>query len=204
MVRPILVHDDWSTIKLGIQFSVNADWGFTPHFALGLCNNANGYGASDTNHFVGIRTSRQEMSYNAGPPDYASLMAFRALKKVGRTITENTSDLTTSATWSLDPNTRSILYMTIEKGSPNFTLGFVVNNTSSVQTDKDEDLFKRGMEVTVGNESTEVGGGLSGGSGRTVAVDESADGTLTNLCFSWFHDRSGEVEVSAIGYKVEA
>lgn len=132
-VRTLAIGTNWTKLRLGLLAAVTPDGTSNLNgvqLVWGLCSGkTNPFGASSTTNFLGMKygiTSGGDLwSYvaNAGNPYFATERLF--LKKVGGTIT--TASPAAGEVHRVATNTgalprRSVQFLDITKGSPNFTV----------------------------------------------------------------------------------
>jgi len=175
-------------LRVGIRFHAR-DLGSapsgTPRFAVGLCSGTtNIMGDASVTHWVGAITDTLTWGYAAGS-HYGSI-ALSAAKKVGSTLSIGTN--LTGSVMGIPGRAadsvpdRMLLFVDIEKGSPNFSFSaFWPQPTSAVDVSRSQFLAR--MEEATPSALTlhtfTTGGAL--------AVDE-VDGVLNAINIAW--DRS--------------
>lgn len=190
-VRAPVYLDDWTTIRIGLQISMNAvasNIVSTPVLAFGVCNgNTNVLAAATADHVVGIRPNQATWTYNAGPPSYfavGSSAAWQQFKKIGTVVsTVNTPNIAKYI--SNTTTVRTGWFLEITKGSPNYTfrVAHPVSAAAS-QSDVTDTEFVTIMElstlVDIGTVKTNYNSVVS----TSLAVSE-ADGVLDHIFVYW-------------------
>lgn len=192
----------WNKIRVGVRFhmrNTGADLVSTPNFALGVCSGqTNLYGDATTTHFVGTRSTSASWFFSGGNKYLVSNGTILPHKRVGSTGTSGSAFFPATA-WGIGAQAatagadRSLFFVDILKGSPNFTLQcFGWQNTGAAPVDVSLTNFLLQMELATPNQANHTFSAT-----QTLAVDEGVDGSLDNFMMSW--DRtSPEIEVSDI------
>lgn len=191
----------WSKIRIGVRWQVDGSTNITgtPRMVIGVCSgSSNIYGDATTTHFVGTRQNEPTWTITGGNRYLVNGNTWECLKRVGTTDTAGSGSLGLNAVqWGIGPNAatptanRSVFILDITKGSPNFTLQIMLgwNNTDSggaAPTDVSKENFLQNMM-----ESTPVRAQHRAGTARTLAVDESTNGTLDHINMHW--NQSGHI-----------
>jgi hypothetical protein len=194
--RPLSIGTNWNQLRIILLCAIRADG--TNNIAnggivLGLCSGLSPYGASNTGHFAGvcfgtIGTPLVTYTYNAnsGNPYYSAgypqfLVRVNGVNTIGvQSSSVNPAYASTNVRFI-----RSCLYISITKGSPNFTFNFQVSNSGLMATD----ISYTGL-IEIAEALTLNGSGTGlGSSAVAAAVNEAANGYLDTLNIYW--PRSG-------------
>ena len=192
--------DDWTKIRVGLQFSFNAvasNITTSPDLSIGVCHGSdNVLVASTADHVVGCRLIGVTYTHTTGPPAYFDAGSNKQgrFKKVVSTVTSATVG-GTFGTPQYFPNAtavRNILLVEITKGSPNFTLAMAVACTAgAAQSDVTDAMLQTMMEMaTITNATVSAAAGLADNSYNvetysTLAVSEGTNGVLDHLFVYW-------------------
>lgn len=184
--RLVSIGTSWTKVRVGMRLhmeSTGANLVSTPRLAVGFCSGtANQFGDATTGHFVGVVSNSATWSFQAGP--YYNTLGLAPGKRVGSTLTNSggfASNFSINAGAAANTADRSLLFVDLTKGSPNFTINCFCQNSP-------------GQDVTVANflaQMTLVTPAFAGHdypAGITIAVDEGTDGTLDAINVAW--DRS--------------
>lgn len=192
----------WSKIRLGVRWTLNATTGVnitgTPRIVLGICaGSSNIYGDATTTHFLGARQNESTWTAQgaAGSENwFCNGSTWQNLKRVGTTDTTGTSLGLNAITWNIAHATlarRSIFFLDITKGSPNFTQRIFGTNANP-PADITESRFLELMGIELPSETN-----YQHATAQTLAVSEGTDGTFTHLNVHW--DRTTQnIEISDI------
>lgn len=193
---PTILLSSWTKMRVAARLCIR-DQGVnltgTPRLALGLCSGStNTFGAATTTHFVGVVTNNATLTRNAGPPVYYSGLNLAACKRVGSTLTTNASAINGGGSFMFAQPAdgyRTLFFVDIEKGSPNYTMNaFYRNSSTGADVSADDFLYYAQLD-------TPSLTGYNFGTARTVAVDEGADGTLDHVNPAWSM-ASPQIEIS--------
>ncbi len=155
-VRPLSISNNWTKLRLGIMCAVTPDGTnnfLTTTFALGICSGqANPFGSNNTTNWTGVEifpASTVNYTANSGNPYYAGASLAAMGKRVGNTNTTSQP----GGVFQVGTNTgsvqrRSVLYIDITKGSPNYTIAAFTQGTSNMAVDYTFANFLDGMEQT--------------------------------------------------------
>lgn len=191
--RSVTLPASWSKIRLGLLHHMpNASAGTnitgTPGLYLGFChlinpNQGNLIGDATTDHFVGVFTNSATWTYNAGascPANNALFFNIVMTPVVNVAGTPTTgSNIATDWITSACDGLRTLTFLDVTKGSPNYTLNLYGNTSGSA------------ADVTIGSFLTNVAlssPGLSGygfQTSQTIAVNEGSNGTLNAVNVYW-------------------
>lgn len=185
--RPFSI-SSWATLRIGIRWITNntAATITTPRFYIGLSSGStNLIMDATTDNWCGIAT-QGSWSYYAGGFPAAPVEYFgynmRATKRVGSTLTDNSSSSTPDASVPADATTadRTILFVDITKGSPNYT--FLVRKYRNVDAPS-VDISAADFLTKMGEPTpTATSHGL--GTAKTLAVDETT-GVFNHVNIGW-------------------
>ena len=189
-IRPIPFGTDWTTIRVGLRWHIRdsgANLVGTPRCFFGLCSgNTLVYGDETATHAVGVDYNATTWTRAATNYAVSGTGSLFGAKKVGSTITR-TSAISTA--WAMgngaasDSADRTLLYVELTKGSPNFSVRcfFRTTTSSTPPADISEATFLEQLAVsgtpTVTNHSFPAA--------QNLAVDEGADGDLDHVQFYW-------------------
>jgi len=174
----------WTTLRIGLRLIMNntAATITTPRFYVGLSSgSANLVMDASTDNWCGV-ASQGSWSYFAGPPKEYYNYNMRATKRVGSTLTDNSSSITPDASLPADATTadRTLLFVDITKGSPDYT--FLVRKYRIVDAASVDvplaDFLTKVEEPTPTYTSHGVG------TAKTLAVDESG-GVFNHVNIGW-------------------
>lgn len=199
VIRAPVYGADWNVIRIGLRcsFIASATLTGTPRLAFGVCNGGvNGYGALSSDHVVGFRTSRSSFAYGATSTGRFQFIGndneMSFFKKIDTTVTQTVpSSSSSSGFLSSDSSVRSVLFLEITKGSPNFTFQIArPGNSTTGEYDYTLTEFQQMME---GGALSDVGSVVANTVARpltpaALAVDEATDGDLDHIFVYW--DRS--------------
>lgn len=204
--RVLSIGTNWTTLRVGARITFD-DFGFTvqgnPRFFMGVMSNP-ASGASGltngplnyvTSHFVGNVDTTQDWSRTAGPVKYTAASNLPAKgKKVGSAIT----GIATAAGQRMISGTttlRTVQIVEIVKGSPNFTIRLLMNNSTSTPADTTITHLKTAMvQASMAAAVTYLDGQgigdytLVSSPDNTLAVNEATDGFLNAVCIGWDRD----------------
>lgn len=192
----------WNTLRIMVRLAFDdtgANLTATPRFWLGLLSNpsagvANGPLGTSTSHFVGVVSAISTWSRSTSPTRYylSSSNAMQVGKRIGSTNT-----LTNGSNflhfYAQPGSLRTLFGVEFVRGNPNWTVRFfdhwynganlvadvplsVLNNVMTAQTFADA-IANYVPSATYGTY------GIS--PDVSVAVDESANGTLNAICAAW-------------------
>lgn len=193
---------DWNVLRIGMRVSVYSTTNYTTPgtLAIGVCSGTtNMYKDASTNNFVGATTNPAETwsAYNSDGLYTMNLFHhLRASTKVGATQTNSMSTSSTFPVIGHATTQRSCWFITITKGSPNFTISFQTSGYAGTTGWLNRTLsdFETAMsDVTINSTLFNYVG-----ADRTVAVDEGANGALDTLNISWGGSRA--LEISDLAY----
>ena len=182
--RALSIGSNWTKIRIGVRMCINGTASITgsPRFVMGVCSGTSNpwnNGSAITTHFVGASSSTASWNLSSGVYFVnTGSIDWRPTKRVGtaETFGSNISLLIVPA---VSISKRWMYFLDITKGSPNFTLsGFSPNGTGAADASYADFL------ATVAVEVPSVGSYVFGTS-RTLAVDETADGSLDSVCIAW-------------------
>jgi hypothetical protein len=198
-IRATSYTSNWTQIRVGILgglVNTSADIVGNPVLAFGVCaGNTNGYGAASSTHVVGVRTQAASFAYHAGPPAYIDNIGAatsQRFKKIGATVTATNMPFTNNGMISATTSIRSALFVEIQRGSPNFTIGLAgATSAAGAQADLTQTEFYSMMELPFGGtySSVKSGYGFIGGS-SSFAVDEATNGVCDHIFVFW--DRAAQ------------
>jgi hypothetical protein len=191
-LRPLSLGNNWTKVRLGLMVAL------TPNstnnligcsLVLGLCAaatpfaNTTGYAAASTGNFVGLdfithssgTSAAGDLVYAAGSGNPYFSGTFTGVRR--RVDTTNSFQVTSSLNQCIAANTgslqrRSLLYLDITKGSPNYTFKPFVHQSAQAVLDFDPAGFLDGLEqpgTPIVNGST-----LATCTAVTIACDEVA------------------------------
>lgn len=177
-----LVFSSWTTIRLAIRFRITdsgANLTGTPRFAMGLYKNTtNLLGDASVDHFVGVRTYAATWTRATSETRYTGVV-YTAMKQVGSTVTDASAS---GVVGTLIPHTAfdKLFFIDITKGSPNYTFNSPLYvNASGTSSPTSADFLTQ----SVSGSPSFTGHGT--GTSRTLAVDETTDGTLNAAGIWW-------------------
>ncbi len=201
-LRPLSIGNNWSKLRLGLMLALppNGTSNLTGcSLVVGVCsaaspfNTTGGYAAASTRNFVGVDVATDgsggaalgTLSYNAGSGNpYYSTTYSGARRRVGTT---DTFVAATTLTHAVAQNTgtlqrRTLLYVEIAKGSPNYTVKYYAANGTLAMLDFAERDLLDGLEqagTPVVNTQT-----MFASSAMAVACDETA-GVFDTVNLFW-------------------
>jgi|SRR5688572_2374569 len=192
------VGTSWTTIRIGCRISID-DFGgnilSTPRFAFGICSGtSNLFMDATTTHWAGVVSDVSSWRYLAGPP--ASLgpnnpWTLSVAKRVGSTLTIGSA--IGPGFWQIGDcavATRTVFFLDITKGSPNFTFQLYGNSTNTPFGDVSLATFLAQVPLLTPSIANHTQG-----SAVTQAVDEGTDGQFSAVNIAW--DRSSPaIEIS--------
>ncbi len=200
-LRPLSIGNNWSKLRLGLMLALspNGTSSLTGcSLVVGVCsaatpfNTTGGYAAASTGNFIGVDIVTDgggagpgTLSYNAGAGNpYYSTLYSGARRRVGTTDTfvaaANSTHAVTQNTGTLQR--RTLLYVEITKGSPNYTVKYYAANGALAMQDFSERDFLDGLEqagTPVVNTQT-----MFASSAMAVACDETA-GVFDTVNLFW-------------------
>ena len=199
------VGTDWTTIRVGCRISIDdsgADITSTPRFAYGICSGiTNPFISATTDHWLGGLLNDATLTRAVGPPKrYTGGDGLCAAKRIGNTNTIGSS--LTQIGFGQQQFTfyycgtanRSVLFLDITKGDPNFTLqvklfaGYGYGSSEDVSIEEFLTQLPLSSPALIGHYTT---------ASVDIAVDEAADGFFNAVNISW--DRtSPAIEVSDV------
>ncbi|MBI1178460.1 hypothetical protein GC207_13580 [bacterium] len=204
-VRTLAIGSNWTKLRVGVLLALTPDG--TNNLAgtnllFGLCaGKTNPFGAATTTNFLGMKfganASSDPLTYvaNSGNPYYWSGRG--VIKKVGATVTSsdgNGLEWHRIATNTGTLQRRSLQFLEITKGSPNFSVTFWNLTATGVAKDFTPAHLLDGLEqagsITVNGEA--LGTGLA----NSVAFNETA-GALDSVNLFW-NKSAFPLEVHAI------
>jgi hypothetical protein len=195
--RPIPFGTNWNKIRIGVRWHMIATANITgtPRLAIGVCSGStNILGDASCTHFVGTRQVETTWTWVDATPDriWCNGSTWENLKMVGTTPTLGTSLGLNAVTWGMGAGNaaaiaadRSIFFLDITKGSPNYTLQ--IFGLSGVHTTAITDISHETLLIKM-EEAVPVLTNYQHATARTLAVDEGANGVLDHINIMW--DRS--------------
>lgn len=178
----------WNSIRIGCRITIQENGGnitSTPRLAFGIQS-------GDTTKFMdvggptnwcGIISNIATWTRNAGPPvRYDALALWHTAKKVGTVLTVGTdfSGGTTYTTFDATTDNRACIFVTITKGSPNYTFTLASRNSTA----SGDILLATYLQQIVIAVPTLTNHNNS--AGITQAVDEVA-GSFNAVGIAWDH-----------------
>lgn len=196
------IGSSWNKIRVAVLLSMTdtgSNLTSTPKLAVGICSGySNIFLDATTTHWCGFLSNSATWSRIAGPPvgyNIGAALPWFAAKRIGSTTTINGSavnGISNTVLYDAATANRTALYVTITKGSPNFTFSIFSRNTP-VNSDVTPATFVAQAEIlapTITNHGPDNGTG-----GTTVAIDEVTNGTFDHVAVAW--DRTTpNIEVS--------
>lgn len=197
--RVLPFEGSWTSLRIGLRLHMRnqgANLTGTPRFAFGvIAGVSNLFDDASTSHFVGIRTNSATWTYTGTNRFLLAVGSLVPIKKVGTTVTSGTAFFP-STQWGIGAATavtgeingattasadRTLLFLDITKGTPNFTLQmFGWQNTGAAPTDVSFEVFETLMSSGSPSLSEHA---LS--AQATLAVDQGADGALNAVTWHW-------------------
>ena len=193
------VGTSWTKIRIGCRISIEdsgANLASTPRFYFGVCSGtSNIVMDSTTTHWVGLRTIDPSWVRVAGPPAYYRMddatSAPTFSKRVSATFTDSTQQGNDVYVYDCTTSNRSVIFLDITKGSPNFTL-LMFNRQTTTASDVDSATYLAQLAL-----SSPTIIYHAAGLARTIATDEGANGSFTAVNIGW--DRtSPAIELSDV------
>lgn len=190
----------WTKIRIVLRYCVPTAGAITgtPRLVVGMsAGNVNGFGSAETDNFLGFRT---ESTTWTPSNNTFSFITGRSVKRVGTTITSHASALTTTLRPGSMHDSRSILAVQLEKGSPNWTIR-ILHSATDPLADATDDQF---LAVIDNDESLSgsISGFTSSSANQALAFDEDA-GALTHIHIFW--DKiSAPLEIEDVGHRLIA
>ena len=192
----------WNSIRVGCRISITdsgANLTSTPRLAFGIQSGITNLwlDANGPTNWCGIVTTPATLTRHAGPPAYYDVgneVMYLVAKKVGTTLT------TGAAAWGstflpflFDATTasRSVIFLDILKGSPNYTFATMVHD--QLGSVGDVSLYTYLSRIIL---ATPTVANHNRNTGVTLAVSESA-GTFDSVGISWDHS-DALIEISDI------
>lgn len=202
--RVMSIGTTWNSIRIGLRWSFTDSGGNitgTPRFAFGVCSGTtNIFGDATCDNFVGAISNTASWTRNAGPPVWYNSGGFTGpymwtARKVGASLTlgnELFAGSGESFAVAADPATgyRSVMLLTITKGSPNYTLQLFYT-LAAYNVDVSYADFYALVDAAVPARTNYLTS-LS----RTIACDEST-GSFNAVNFHW-SKASPNIELSDI------
>ena len=201
-LRRLAIGSNWTKLRLGAMLALppNGTENLTLcSLTLGVCAGATpfsgtqGYAAASTGNFIGIDicsdnsggSGQGTLTYNAGTgnPYYSSSFS-GARRRVG-TTDSFAANTTLSHAVAINTGTlqrRTLLYVDITKGSPNYTVKYYPETGTLAQLDFTPAHFLDGLEQS--GTPTVNGQTLSAGNALTLACDETA-GVFDSVSLYW-------------------
>ena len=174
---------DWTTLRIGLRWTIGntgADLTGSPHLAVGLCSGTTQiYGDALTTHFVGVLSNQAAWTYSPSSPVYSAVGGgpFYPAKRIGSVLTLGTL---ITPYWRIDADptaARSLFFVDITKGTPNFSFRLFAHESSSA--DVSLDTFLQKMQ-----EATPSLANHAYTNAFTLAVSET-DGALNAVNVYW-------------------
>lgn len=205
--RPVSIPSTWTKVRVGLLISCHSTQSgvlvSNPSFAVGLCSGtSNMIGDLTPKHFVGTFTNQGTPTYWTGQPKGWSNILVYPIVNVNGSQTQGTQ---ISNAWSLGYSDqtgpyRTLYYLDITKGSPNYTLSpYSLYNTTTAYTDSSVAIFLTNLPIA----SPGIGGSYTAPTGQTVPVNEATNGTLDTVNV-WWNRADALMYVSAVGVAVLA
>jgi hypothetical protein len=191
-VRKLAIGSTWTHVRIGVLYQITGTAN-TPGgsgFAIGMCSGTSApFGNASTTNFVGIECvsalTFSTASLGANYPYYPfSASNIFACKKVVATITTAATNLADGVGMNayavgggggVVPR-RSLLYVDITKGSPNYTIGISSLQGGTENLDITVAQLLTGMIQNYGSINIGVGIMHTGNGAQTLACDETAGG----------------------------
>lgn len=178
----------WTKLRIGLRLIMNNTGATitTPRLFVGLsAGSTNLIMDATTDNWCGVAT-QGSWSYYAGgfpaaPVEYYGYN-MRATKRVGSTLTDNTSSITGDASLPADATTadRTVIFVDITRGSPNYTFQVQkYRNVDAASVDVSLATFLAKVE-----EATPTISSHGAGTAKTLAVDESG-GAFDHVNIGW-------------------
>jgi len=219
IARTLSFGSTWNSILIGVRWGWRVPLEETitdGHFFLGACaGTTNVFGDATADHAVGAYYDATTLVYSVSGMSAPSGNAHtRGFKRVGTTDTSVSMHVSQTHVYGpaniagaggdYGPARRGIFYLSILKGSPNYTLQCVIADTAPYgDFDISLPLFTSTMENTtlvgIVTQLNTVAGGTQYDVSTTslVPVDEGTDGALDSICLYW-NKASSEIELSDI------
>ena len=183
--RVMSIGTDWNHIRIAVRTHINdsgANVISSPRFVVGVCSGTTypwNNGSATTTHFVGSTSNPVTWTREAANNRYTADNGhdYRECKRIGTTFTIGTgfgAGVVMRHYW----NARTLFFVDIVKGSPNYSLRIFWNQTST--TDIDYATFISTCSVVTPSLT-----GYVLYSYVTLAVDEGVDGVLNTANVAW-------------------
>lgn len=210
--RPLPFGSSWTRLRIGVrlhmrQYSEVGNItglginGTPPRFAFGLVSGTtNLFGDASTTHFIGVRWNATTWTLTGSNRFLVSNGSVIPIKKVGTTVTSGSAFFPTSQ-WGIGAGAesnaadRTVLFLDITKGSPNYTLqlfGWI--NTGVAPVDVSFANFKEQMILSAPSIS-----GHAMSDTQDIAITE-LDGAFNAVTFSW-NQTLPQIEIEDIALK---
>lgn len=193
--RQLSIGTNWNILRVAMMWNLDSattDLTSTPNWCFGVCSGTNSLPLDvAVTNFVGVWTTNTTWTYTPSYHTYNGIV-FTPVSKVGSTLTRGTAISQTysfhgaNAATSRAFSFKQILFVTITKGSPNYTIStFGLNDTThDIASNTLNDFFNR---LPLGD-PTDFGANTYFKGTNTVAASE-APGPLDTVAFGW--DRAG-------------
>lgn len=202
--RPFLIAGGWTKIRISMRLAITdsgANITSSPRFAIGLCSGeTNIFQDATTTHWCGFINNSATWTRDAGPPigyNIGGALPWAVSKRIGSTTTMNASTITgisNTVLYEKSTANRTAMFVTITKGSPNYTFSIFSRNTPAA-SDVTLATFLAQVDLAI---PAMTNHGSDNGTFNTIAIDEGANGTFDHVNIAW--DRSGpQIHVSDLG-----
>jgi hypothetical protein len=199
IARVFSIGTNWNEIWIGGRYCFEdsgSNISGTPLLKMGLASDpnagfTNGPLNSTCKHFIGVRNVQATVvRLTTTLIRYQFVM--RGLKKIGSTVTEASlfSGATGTNEVSAVPATiRSAWILRVLKGSPNFTIQFIVVQTAHTDIPSSDTIISAmqtaNLDAAAAVFNAVAGGGYNDTGAVTLAVDEATNGYFNAACMAW-------------------
>lgn len=195
LARLFSIGDDWTSIRVGIRLSTTraTAWSTVPSFYFGVCSGlSNPAGTVSPNHFVGVTSIMDWTTIGDAFRLWSATSNARLVKFESGSAATATPSSAGTLYCGKSSVLRSVLYLDITKGSPNWT---IKGYGGTYFTDQTLSVFKANMNAS-GAPPSPITLVING----TIAVDEATYGAMNAVNLA-FLSGSDPFEISDVDYK---